>query len=59
MQGQSVSAFSVIFSESIVVGKRKKRSVNRGKGRMGNFDFSGVYGNNFDILTSFNPKNSI
>ena len=51
MQGQSVSAFSVIFSESIVVGKRKKRSVHRGKGRMGNFKFPGVYGMGFYILT--------
>ena len=58
VQGQSVSAFSVIFSESIVVGKRKKRSVHRGNGRMGNFEFSGVYGNNFVILKSFNSKDS-
>ena len=39
---QSVQAFSVIFSESIVVGKRKKRSMHRGRGRMGDFGFSGV-----------------
>ena len=45
-----MSAFSVIFSESIVVGKRKRRSVHRGKGRMGNFDVPGVYGNKFDII---------
>ena len=41
---QSVQAFSVIFSESIVVGKRKKRSIHRGRGRMGNFGLPTVYG---------------
>ena len=41
---QSVQAFTVVFSESIVVGKRKKRSMHRGRGRMGNFGFFGVHG---------------
>ena len=41
---QSVQAFSVIFSESIVAGRRRKRSVHRGRGRMGNFGFPEVYG---------------
>ena len=41
---QSVQAFSVIFSESVVVGKRKKRSLHRGSGRMQNFGFPKVYG---------------
>ena len=41
---QSVSAFSVIFSESIVADKRKKRSINRGRGRMGFFGLHSVYG---------------
>ena len=39
---QSVQAFSVIFSESIVAGKRKKRSLHRGRGKMGDFGISGV-----------------
>ena len=39
---QSVQAFSVIFSESIVAGRRKKRSLHRGRGKMGDFGFSGV-----------------
>ena len=41
---QSVQAFSVIFSESIVAGRRRKRSVHRGRGRMGSFGFPEVYG---------------
>ena len=39
---QSVQAFSVIFSESIVAGKRRKRSLHRGRRKMGDFRFSGV-----------------
>ena len=41
---QSVQAFSVIFSEGIVAGRRRKRSVHRGRGRMGSFGFPEVYG---------------
>ena len=41
---QSVQAFSVIFSESIIVGRRKKRSIHRGRGRMNLFGLPSVYG---------------
>ena len=39
---QSVQAFSVIFSEVGAIGKRRKRSADRGKANRDNF-FYGIY----------------
>ena len=56
---QSVQAFTVVFSESIVVGKRKKRSMHRGRGRMGNFGFFGVNGMSIFLYLYFLKLNTL